>query len=713
MAMSGRAGKLSLSSKSGALHTAFPRSIPEHAVNVLKRIFPAEPAALRLLNAVFGGRGYERATALTLIGVGRGRTAESWELRCLAILLLEHYMRRLSPRNLNEHKILVDSLGIKLSNSNLRRDLLKQGYSQTKLKGFVAELRRRLARTDYLNSAISTPGASRDDWEDFLSLIKQESRLTLARYCFTPEEVASRIRDQVKISSGTKHVRDRHRQWFNRMGQRVMQQLPALESGIIRELARGERIYWVDDRTSSALNSLVEFPLTSAVLTIKPPGSHLEFEIKRAGVRGLRKLNVISTRHDGTKAPPSHQLYGGSIGWLGRREAENASLFAYIYSLVHGKPAPICLTVQILSLRTLPIADKEAHIVDYLTCNKVFGEGFEQMRKSLRSCVDTLPPDSGIGVHNYDGPVGLTLQFLAQTGPQQALLINTTSFRLEQLALYLSEEGPKRYFDQGLGVAHTPADARRLADAVLSETLGVYDRPATHYRGYRDYVLSSLAANRPRADENFLECMRQAGEFWGTLLGVRGYSDGESFVTRNVGLRSAWERGRWSIRMLFMDHDDLFVLGKKKRYFWPYRAILGMYRDEVHVIGRCLEGHQVKGEFGVLREIYDVNETTAEAGRNVLQRSMRQAYEETLRAVESKPELRELFFEPFISCLRDWDSVVRMYLEPPGGGDVWKARASDYLRNKSYEPERIGNYLRSVDEHRDLLQRMAFLYQSR
>ena len=687
--------------------------IPEHALNLIREIFPEEPAALQLLQSVFAGQGYERTTALKLVNAGRGRAAEPWKLRCLAVLLLEHYLLRLSPENLNEHKFLFDRLGIKMSTSRARKELLKQGYTRPKLKGFVTELRNRLARMDHLYTPIARAEAGGDDWADFLALMDQESRLALARYCFTPREVASRIRDQVEVSGGIKHVRDRHRRWFNRMGERVIGDLPGLEAGIIRELVRGDRIYWVCEHTSSALHSLVEFPLTTAVLTIKPPGSHLEFEIKRAGVRGTRKLNIVTTRNDGTKVPLSHQIYGGSFGWLGRREAEGASLFAYIYHLVHKKCAPMCLTVGILSVRMVPAQNGEAHIIDYLTCNKVFGEGFEAMREAMRQCITTLPPDTGVGVHKYSGPVGLTLQFLAQAGPQQALLVNTTSFRLEQVALYLGVDGPERYFERGLRVTYTQADARRLADDLLAEILGVYHRPATRYRDYRGYVLAALAANRSQADQNFMECMQQIGEFWGTLLGVRGYSDGESFVARNVGLRSVWEGGRWRIQMLFMDHDDLFVLGRKKRYFWPYRSILGMYRDEVHVMGRRLEGHQVKGEVDFLREIYNVDETTADAGVGAFQDSTRRAYEKTLIALESKPQLQELFFPPFIDCLRDWDHIVRMYLDSSNDGELWKSKALDYLRSKSYEPQRVRNYINSIEEHCDYLRRMAFLYQSK
>lgn len=686
--------------------------LPSHAIELIAAQFPNQPNLLELFQAVFKSQAYDRATTLKLVKASRGCSGEAWRSRCAVALLLEHCVQRLSPKDLREHKIIFDQLGIRLGHGRAGSDLLKQGYTASNLKGFVPQLRRRLARLQYLHESVMKPGAGREEWEQFLAVSSQESRLTLARYCFTPLEVAARIREDVETSSGIKDIRDRDRDWFNPFAERMWNHLPALEAGIASELARGGQLYWVRENTSSELYSLIEFPLTSAVLTVKPPGSHVEFEIKRAGVRGNRRINVL-TQRNGARIPVSHQLHGASFGWLGRREARAASLFAYIFNLVHRKRAPMCITLSISSLHTVPTTNGQAHILDYLTSPQVYGEGFDEMRAAMRECIDNLPPDCGVPLHPYSGAVGLTLQFLAQAQPQQALLLNTTSFRLDRLALYLSEAGPEEYFVRGLRTTYTPAEARRFADTLLTEILGTYTPPTSAWQDYRNYVLEGLAANRTVADRNFIDCMQELGEFWGTLLGVRGYSDGESFVARNVGLRSMWEKGKWRVRVIFMDHDDLFVLGKQKYYFWPYRSVAGMYRDEIHVMGRELEGYKVKGAADHLCEIYGVSEATAEAGWKKLEQSTRQAYEKTLRALEKNRRLQNLFFPPFIQYLRDWDILVRMYLDSVNGGDFWKPKALDYLRSRSYEAKRVRNYINSIEEYCDFLYRMAFLYESK
>ena len=60
---------------------------------------------------------------------------------------------------------------------------------------------------------------------------------------------------------------------------------------------------------------------------------------------------------------------------------------------------------------------------------------------------------------------------------------------------------------------------------------------------------------------------------WGTLLGLRGYSFGESFVARNVGLRTIWSQGEWSVRLVFQDHDNLVLPEKSQAEFWPMTAL--------------------------------------------------------------------------------------------------------------------------------------------
>jgi hypothetical protein len=689
---------------------AFPREAIETA-------FPNEPEAVSLLEAFFRQRRYSRRLALRCLKVARGGAGQSWELRRTAVLLLENCLLRIRPHDSGEFALILGHLGIDPDKSSpaLKEELSKQGFSNLQRKGFIAEFRRRLRRLEYAHREIDGGRGHPDSLRRFLTAASRECHLLLARYIFKPEEVAARILSQVTVSEGCLDVRARERVWFDGESEDWLASLPAYEASILKAICSDASIYWVSEATGSELNSLVEYPLTSAVLTIKPPGSEVEFEIKRAGLRGTRLLNVVFERN-GKPAPVSHWLFGASFGWLGVREAQAASVFSRIYRRVHGSQVSSCMTMAIRSVLSVPCNGSQTHILDYLTSPDAFGSEFDSMRGAVRECADRLPPDTGVQSHPYKGPVGLTLQFIAQAKPQQAVLLNTSSFRLDRIELYLSDAGPAAYFEQGLRVSYTSEDAARLADEVLLEVLGVYTRPRVAYRGQEHYVRAalSLRGNRKRADRNFCEIMGQIGEFWGTLLGVRGYTDGESFVVRNAGLRTVWSGGDWRIRIIFMDHDDLFILGKRKLYFWPNRAVLGMYRDETHIMGGPMKYERIKGEVGALQAIFRVEEDVYRQGLSALTEALRLAYERTLRAVETDPYIQEFFFEPFWRQIRDWDEVVRIYLEGrdehrPG----WWARAGDFLRSKAYDEPLIDNYLKTVETYRDFFERNHFLYQAR
>src|SRR5271170_5745668 len=181
--------------------------IPTQAIELIEEMFPDEAGVLQLFQLVFSVQSYTRSTALKLVNASLAREIKDWRSRCAAALLLEHDLLRLSPKNLNEHKFVLRRLGIRLGPGHAREELLKQGYTQTELKGFVAQLRHRLARLEYLHNAVARPDASRHDWADFLALTSQEARLTLARYCFTAQEITARICQHVEVSSGVKDVR--------------------------------------------------------------------------------------------------------------------------------------------------------------------------------------------------------------------------------------------------------------------------------------------------------------------------------------------------------------------------------------------------------------------------------------------------------------------------------------------------------------------------
>jgi len=52
-----------------------------------------------------------------------------------------------------------------------------------------------------------------------------------------------------------------------------MARLPDYEAQILKMLCGAAQVYWVSDTTSARINSLLEYPTTTVVLVIKPPGS--------------------------------------------------------------------------------------------------------------------------------------------------------------------------------------------------------------------------------------------------------------------------------------------------------------------------------------------------------------------------------------------------------------------------------------------------------
>ena len=93
---------------------------------------------------------------------------------------------------------------------------------------------------------------------------------------------------------------------------------------------------WVAEATPGEINSLVEYPLGSVVLVIKPPGSDVEIEIKRAGIRGPRPFDVKIWRN-GKRVPRSHHLQGGSMVHLLQWESCQSGFFSRVYRQVHGE----------------------------------------------------------------------------------------------------------------------------------------------------------------------------------------------------------------------------------------------------------------------------------------------------------------------------------------------------------------------------------------
>lgn len=683
----------------------------------LLKLFGADAdRAAELLGEFLKQRSYRRDYALRLLAAARGEAGDAWEIRRLATLMIEHQVLQIPVDDLPEFDLLLTHLNLKSAGANaaLKGAVLKEGYSTTELRGFVAEFRCRLGRLNRVHDRINGTRSARRALRDFLGLAQRDCKLTLARYLFSPAEVVERILAQVRLTRGVPDLDPFEPPHIAGEIEQTIAALPDFEASLLRRLCAVGKVCWVADATSSELNSLVEYPLGTVVLVIKPPGSQIEFEIKRAGRRGSHPLGVVHWRK-GAKVPPSHRLDGGSMQVSLRWEAEMGAKFAAIYRLAHGAPAPLSQSISRISIYNVPAAGGEARLLDYFTSPRVFGADFPAMRAALKETISSF--DNELGAHQVAAPgaLGLTARFLMHVAPTQGCLSGSSSFRLDRLAAYLSAAGPESYFGAGLKSKYGKQDARQLADELLDEVLGVYRPPPVNFRSYEQYLEAAFAVpeNQRRAARNFLAALGQIGSVWGTLWAVRGSSTGESFVARNVGLRSVWTGGEWGVRLQFMDHDSLQIHAPADGQYQWLSAPAELATDETFILGLRDGDRRVIGEVDCLETIYRVGPELRQAGQAVFRQQMAEAYRQTQRAVETKPELQKLFHASFIKRARDLDLAAAGYLKvrPNSQGvAAWRQEMTGLFGARGYEPGEIAAHLAIVEKHADFLARYAFLY---
>ncbi len=684
--------------------------------DLLATEFDEAERACALFERLLQHQRYNRGFCLELFAVARQRTGASWSIRRLAVLMLEHQILKLHPNNLDDFDFVLTQLNLKASGpgQGIVESVLKEGYSTTDRRRFIPEFRRRLARLNRVHRMVKgkrTPSAALND---FIALSRHECKLTLARYLFTPEETVAEILGHLHVARGVKDPGASQPAFVDAEAARGKALLPEYEARILHRLCEASRTYWVSATTSSAINSLVEYPATTVVLVIKPPGSDIEFEIKRAGRKSHTPLSVVFAR-DGHTVPPSHRLDGGSMQWLLRYEAKSASQLSAIYRLVHGVEAPMAHYVARTTINAIPVRGGEVQTLRYFTDPQVFGRGFREMRVAMEESVAAFKTEGYPNRLELPGDFGLTAQFIGITSPTQAVLSGTSSFRLDKLATYLSSDGPQRYFEDCLGTAPSAHDGQRFADALLEEILGVYHPPDVAYRSYEQYLTAafSVAANRARADRSYLSVVQQIATFWGTLLAVRGYSRGESYVARNVGLKSVWEAGQWRVKIIFMDHDALTLPGPTDQGFDARTAVQGMALDESYIWEAWPPEQFATSEVGYLQAIYRVGTDVDKKRLTLARTALTKAYRKTQHALLTNPRLRPFFHQDFVKRLLDWDVLVNGYLQlaPETDADtLWTTAMKQMLAEKGYEERMFDVYKEVIEHHRGLFERQAYLY---
>jgi hypothetical protein len=664
-----------------------------------------------LVDEFLAHRTYQRAFCVKLFELGKNPSVP-WDTRRLAILMAENQILQLQPDNLVEFDTLFSELRLKQPglHNPIASSVLKEGYSTTEPRAFIVEFLRRLARMNRVHRSLNGGRTTNAAVREFIEHSRRDCKLTLARYLLTPDDVMRQVVRQLRVTEGVRDIDVSQPRFIDAEIRHNLSMLPDYEAGILQRLCTGSKIYWVAAGTSAAINSLVEYPLSTVVLVIKPPGSDLEFELKRAG-RKDSALSVVFKRN-GRNVPASHRLDGGSMQWLLRYEARSGSKMSSIFRLVHRVGAPMPGYMARNTVFSIPTRNGggAAASFRYFTEPHAFGEErFRDMRLAMKEAVKVYERDEGENLPAVDGDMGLTAEFLSHVAPAQAILCGTSSFRVDKVARYLSSEGAEKYFREYQSVEYSADDARRFADELLDEVLGVYVPPRGAFKNYGDYVDRALAvpANRERAGAIFLSLVRQIAEFWGTMLGIRGQSRGESFVGRNVGIRSVWVDGQWRVKLIFMDHDALTLPDLEIGHFFAQNALAGMLLDERHIWGKANPALFPTSLVGYLLSIYRIDSGLETEAQRIAETELLRAYKKTQAAVLNDRKLRAFFSETFVSRLLDWDEFVMGHLRPKKG---WKTRMKRIFKEKDYEADAFEYYTEAVEKYRGFIERNSFLY---
>jgi DUF971 family protein len=661
-----------------------------------------------LLDEFLRQRTFQKSFCRKLINLAQQRRV-AWETRCLAVLMAEHQVLKLQPDDLDAFDWLFTELNLKTSGV-LKPSLLKDGYSTTEPRPFANEFQQRLARLDRVHRKICGTNTPAAVLREFVAVSRSECKLTLARYLFTPEEVVDRIVKEIQTTDGVKDLDVNQPQFMDAETAHALQRLPDFEAAILRLLCAGPKTYWVSEKTSSRVNSLVEYPLTTVVLVIKLPGSEIEFELKRAGRKGSNPFNIVFRRGK-YKVPVPHRLDGGSMQWLLRYEQRAASKFHSIYRLVHNSEAPLPGYVSRTTVFAIPTRHGPVASFRYFMDPQIFGRSrFDEMRGAMKDATAALVKEEGENLPAVAGEMGITAEFLSHVAPAQSIMTGTSSFRVDKLGLYLSAYGAQTYFNDWLRVSFTKSDAKQFADTLLEEVLGVYEPPEVALVDYGGYVDAAFAvpSNRARADEIFLKLVCEIATVWGTLLAARGHSRGESFVARNVGLRSVWEQGRWKVKLIFMDHDALSLPDLENGHFYAQSAMQAMLLDERHVWGRANPALFPASLVGYLMSIYRIGSDVEARAQALAEKELKAAYDKTHNAMLNDQRLRVFFSDVFVSRLFDWDEFVRGYLG--GQSEKWKKKMKKMFADKGYEADAFDYYTQAAEKGRGFLERHAFLF---
>jgi hypothetical protein len=664
-----------------------------------------------IVAALVERRGYDREFAHALLDHAQDRGAD-WSARRIAVLALESQLLLLDPAVMDEVTPLLARLGFTpAAGAPCRDDVLKQGYTTTEPDGFFRELTRRLSRLAPAHRILLRSAATPEAAAQFLHVASQECLLTLARAAFGADEVVTEILRRVRVTAAEIDTSEDSGQ-FAEEARVATGLLPDYEADILARLHGEVRTWWFSAETPAAQNALVACPVGTSALVIRPPGSTAEFEIKRVGLRGKRALTIQFERRDGPLSP-SHRLQGGASLSVLQWEAKNSALLSRLYRRIHREAPPMSQVVQLRRVRTVPRADgAEVPLREWFERPEAFGDGFEAMRHAMNRSLFAFVRERYVITSVPRSPEGRTRAFLQTLTPAQCTLIGTSALRLDTAAAWLGSGGADSYFAAVHGRAPTLPEACSFADTVLMEILDSY-RPPAAADGYAAYVSAAFAENRAAADRAFLTALTSLGRLWGTLLGLRGYTDGESFVPRNVGLRAVWADGAWVVRIIFMDHELTNITGTRMRHFHPAAALSGMHKDWVHILGGRLGEMPRAGSVPTLVAIYRPDAACAARGRAGMIEELRRAYRVTLARMRDDAELRAQFRDSFVNAVPAWDAVVGLDRASRMGARArarWKGQMRRVMAAHGLDEPLIREYRRAIHRHRLMLRHAPYLF---
>ena len=194
---------------------------------------------------------------------------------------------------------------------------------------------------------------------------------------------------------------------------------------------------------------------------------------------------------------------------------------------------------------------------------------------------------------------------------------------------------------------------------------------------------------------------------------ARGFTRGESFVGRNVGLKSVYENGEWKVKIIFMDHDDMDIIGKNATDCNPRSVFPAIADDEIHIFGGISCGETIKGETAFLEDIFHVAKAVSDEGHVAIRQATGYAYKKTHNDLINNPKLQAYFHESFIERISDWDTIVARYLKirhDRSAIDSWKRETMEFLSSRGHTDRTINDYLCTVDSFDDFLTQYSFLY---